>query len=166
MNTPPESTATRSIFAVLLVGIAAGVLAGIAMLVTIGILRLAFGWPTPTELIFDRLFPFLTVEFFIGSLVKAGGYTPLKLQGVYGALAGQVVVAAIGGVIYSWYLNRLDRRQDSHNADERIVDARGWPLIVTGVLAATVLLVILLWPTLITNYHGLPPAQARIVASL
>ena len=60
------------------------------MLVTMGILRLVFGWPTPTELIFDRLFPFLTVEFFISSLVKAGGYTPLKLQGVYGALAGQV----------------------------------------------------------------------------
>ena len=78
-------------------------LAGIAMLVTMGILRLAFGWPTPTELIFDRLFPFLTVEFFISSLVKAGGYTPLKLQGVYGALAGQLAVAAIGGVIYSWY---------------------------------------------------------------
>src|SRR5499427_10275179 len=166
MNTPTESTPTRSFFVVLLVGIAAGVLAGIAMLVTMGILRLAFGWPTPTELIFDRLFPFLTVEFFIGSLVKAGGYTPLKLQGVYGALAGQVVVAAMGGVIYSWYLNRLDRRQGFHNADERIVDPRGWRLIVPGVLAATALLVILLWPTLITNYHGLPPAQARIVASL
>src|SRR5262245_55812566 len=122
MNTPTESTPTRSFFVVLLVGIAAGVLAGVAMLVTMAILLLAFGWPTPTELMFDRLFPFLTVEFFIGSLVKAGGYTPLKLQGVYGALAGQVVVAAIGGVIYSWYLNRLDRRQGSHNADERIVD--------------------------------------------
>jgi hypothetical protein len=33
-------------------------------------------------------------------------------------------------------------------------------------LVATVLLVILLWPTLITNYHGLPLAQPRIVASL
>src|SRR6201982_846559 len=166
MDTTTESTATRSFLAALLVGVLAGVLAGVAMLVTMGILRLAFGWPTPTQLIFDRFFSFLTVEFFISSLVKAGGYTPLKLQGVYGALAGQVTVAAIGGVIYSWYLNRLDRRQHSHNADQGIVDPRGWRLIVPGVLAATVLLVILLWPTLITNYHGLPPAQARIVASL
>src|SRR5215831_20524898 len=164
MNTTTESTATRSLLAVVLAGAVAGVLAGVSMLVTMGILRLAFGWPTPTELIFDRLFPFLTVEFFISSLVKAGGYTPLKLQGVYGALAGQVAVAAIGGVIYSWYLNRLDRRQHSHSAG--IVDPRGWRLIVPGVLAATALLVILLWPTLITNYQGLPPAQARIVASL
>src|SRR5215471_2173303 len=166
MSTTTESTATRSLLAVVLVGAVAGVLAGVAMLVTMGILRVVFGWPTPTELIFDRLFPFLTVEFFISSLVKAGGYTPLKLQGVYGALAGQVVVAAIGGVIYSWYLNRLDRRQHSHNADHGNVDPRGWRLIAPGVLATTVLLVILLWPTLITNYHGLPPAQARIVASL
>ena len=35
-----------------------------------------------------------------------------------------------------------------------------------GVLVATVLFIILLWPTLITNYHGLPPARARIIASL
>src|SRR5215468_12302363 len=161
MNTTTESTTTRSFLAVVLVGAVAGLLAGVAMLVTMGILRLAFGWPTPTELIFDRLFPFLTVEFFIGSLVKAGGYTPLKLQGVYGALAGQMAVAAIGGVIYSWYLDRLDRRQRSHNTDHGIVDPRGWRLIVPGVLAATVLLVILLWPTVITNYHGLRPAQAR-----
>ena len=166
MNTTTESTTTRSFLGVLLVGIIAGVLAGIAMLVTMGILRLAFGWPTPTELIFDRLFPFLTVEFFISSLVKAGGYTPLKLQGVYGALAGQVAVAAIGGVIYSWYLNRLERRQHSDNADHGIIDTRGLRLIVPGVVVATVLFVILLWPTLITNYHGLPPARARIVASL
>src|SRR5262249_20447895 len=97
MNATDKSTTSRSFLAVVLIGVAAGVLAGIAMLVTMGILRLAFGWPTPTELIFDRLFPFLTVEFFISSLVKAGGYTPLKLQGVYGALAAQVAVAAIGG---------------------------------------------------------------------
>ena len=166
MNTTAKSTTTRSFLAVVLVGLAAGVLADIAMLVTMGILRLAFGWPTPTELIFDRLFPYLTVEFFISSLVKAGGYTPLKLQGVYGALAGQAAVAAIGGVIYSWYLNRLERRQDSDNAHDGIVDARGWRLIVPGVLVATVLFVVLLWPMLIANYHGLPPAQARIVASL
>ena len=50
--------------------------------------------------------------------------------------------------------------------DNGIIDTRGWRLIVPGVLVATALFVILLWPTLITNYHGLPPARARIVASL
>src|SRR6058998_3277796 len=166
LNSSPRSTDRRHWLRTLIWGFIAGALAGLAMLLIMALLRLFLGWPTPTELIFDRLFPLLTVEFFIGSLVKAGGYTPLKLQGVYGALVGQVVVAAIGGVVFSWYLNRLDRRQRSDNPDQGIVDARGWRLIVPGVLVATGLFVILLWPTLITNYHGLPPARARIVASL
>src|SRR5947208_12425607 len=89
-------------------GLIAGILAGVAMLLTMALLRLFLGWPTPTELIFDRLFPLLTVEFFISSLVRAGGYTPLNLQGVFGALAGQVIVAGIGGVLYALYLRRRD----------------------------------------------------------
>src|SRR5207245_10222438 len=90
-------------------GFIAGVMAGIAMLLMMAILRLFLGWPTPTELIFDRLFPLLTVEFFISSLVRAGGYTPLKLQGVFGALAGQVIVAGFGGVDYAFCLKRRGR---------------------------------------------------------
>jgi hypothetical protein len=43
MNTTAESSATRTVLSVLLVGVAAGVLAGVTMLVTMGILRLAFG---------------------------------------------------------------------------------------------------------------------------
>ena len=55
-------------------------MAGLAMLLMMALLRLFLGWPTPTELIFDRLFPLLTVEFFISSLVRAGGYTPLNKE--------------------------------------------------------------------------------------
>jgi len=146
-------------------GFFAGVLAGIAMLLTMALLRLFLGWPTPTELIFDRIFPLLTVEFFIGSLVRAGGYTPLKLQGVFGALAGQVIVAGLGGVIYAFYLERRDRRASGQAISSSLLDARGWPLIIPGVLIATVLFVGLLWPTLSTNYRGLPPGIAHVIAS-
>ena len=145
-------------------GFFAGVLAGITMLLTMALLRLFLGWPTPTELIFDRIFPLLTVEFFIGSLVRAGGYTPLKLQGVFGALAGQMIVAGLGGVIYAFYLRRRGRR-DAHTINS-LLDARGLPLIIPGVLAATILFVVLLWPTLLTNYRGFPPGIARVIASL
>jgi DMSO/TMAO reductase YedYZ molybdopterin-dependent catalytic subunit len=147
-------------------GFFAGVLAGIAMLLTMALLRLFLGWPTPTELIFDRIFPLLTVEFFIGSLVRAGGYTPLKLQGVFGALAGQVIVAGLGGVIYAYYLRRRDRRDDAQTKRSSFLDVRGWPLIIPGVLAATILFVALLWPTLSTNYRGFPPGIAHTIASL
>src|ERR1700751_6018406 len=108
-NTLPRSTDRPHWLKTLTWGFCAGVLAGLTMLLTMALLRLVLGWPTPTELIFDRLFPLLTVEFFIGSLVKAGGYTPLKLQGIYGALTGQLVVAAIGGVIYGLYRRRKSR---------------------------------------------------------
>jgi DMSO/TMAO reductase YedYZ molybdopterin-dependent catalytic subunit len=147
-------------------GFCAGVLAGIAMLLTMALLRLFLGWPTPTELIFDRLFPLLTVEFFIGSLVRAGGYTPLKLQGVFGALAGQVIVAGLGGVIYAFYLKRRDRRDVARTTGTSLLDGRGWSLIIACVLAATVLFIALLWPTLVTNYRGLPPATAHWVAAV
>ena len=165
MSKVPDSSARRPLFSTLFWGLTAGVFAGLAMLLTMALLRMLFGWPTPTELIFDRLFPLLTVEFFIGSLVKAGGYTPLKLQGVFGALAGQIVVAGIGGVIYALYLRR--RIPDvKRPKDGALLDPRGWSLIVPGVLAATVLFVALLWPTLITNYRGLPPGTARLICAL
>jgi len=81
----PVSPMPRPLFKSVILGSLAGLLAGLTMLCAMGILRLFFGWPTPIELIFDRVFPLLTVNFFISSLIKAGGYTPLKLQGVYGA---------------------------------------------------------------------------------
>src|SRR6478672_9194120 len=150
----------------LIVGSFAGVLAGIAMLLTMALLRLFLGWPTPTELIFDRIFPLLTVEFFIGSLVRAGGYTPLKLQGVFGALAGQVIVAGLGGVLYAFYLRSRDRRGGLRTSGTSLLDPRGLPLIILGILATTMLFIALLWPTLLTNYRGFPPGAARVIASL
>jgi len=165
MSDVPDSSARRPLFSTVFWGLMAGLFAGLAMLLTMALLRMLFGWPTPTELIFDRLFPLLTVEFFISSLVKAGGYTPLKLQGVFGALAGQIVVAGIGGVIYALYLRRRVPGAKRPNG-RALLDPRGWSLIVPGVLAATVLFVALLWPTLITNYRGLPPGTARLICAL
>src|SRR6266550_1814034 len=147
-------------------GFISGVLAGLAMLLTMALLRLFLGWPTPTELIFDRIFPLLTVEFFIGSLVRAGGYTPLKLQGVFGALTAQVIVAGLGGVLYAFYLKHRDRRGDLPPSGNSLLDARGLHLIIPGVLATTILFVALLWPTLLTNYRGFPPGIAHVIASL
>jgi DMSO/TMAO reductase YedYZ molybdopterin-dependent catalytic subunit len=165
-NTLPRSTHRPHWLKTLTWGFCAGVLAGLSMLLVMALLRLFLGWPAPTELIFDRLFPLLTVEFFISSLVRAGGYTPLKLQGVFGALAGQMIVAGLGGVIYAFYLKRRDRRDSVQTMRTWLLDRRGWLLIISGVLAATILFVALLWPTLSTNYRGLPPATAHWVAAL
>lgn len=131
-------------------GVFAGVLAGVVMLLCMTILRSLFGVPTPTEMIFDRLFPLLTVKLFIGALVKAGGYTPLKLQGVFGALAGQLAVAGLGGLVYALFMRRR-------------ASGAGWSLVVPGVLAAWLLFVGLLWPQLLTSFRGLPPHLAWMV---
>src|SRR5438046_8050944 len=111
------------------------------MLLTMSLLQLFFGWPTPTELIFDRVFPLLTVEFFIGSLVRAGGYTPLKLQGVFGALTAQVIVAGLGGVLYAFYLTHRDRRGGLRRVGNSLLDARGLRLVIFGGVASTILFV-------------------------
>ena len=162
----PRSTNQPHWIKTVTLGFVAGTLAGLAMLVTMALLRLFLGWPTPTELIFDRIFPLLTVEFFIGSLVRAGGYTPLKLQGVYGALIGQLIVAGVGGVLYAFYLRRCNRRGSLPPAGGSFLDMRGLRLIIPSVLAATILFVALLWPTLFTNYRGFPLGAAHVIASL
>jgi DMSO/TMAO reductase YedYZ molybdopterin-dependent catalytic subunit len=149
----------------LLTGALAGLSAGVAMLTLMAALRLFVGVATPTEMIFDRLFPFLTVKFFIGSLVRAGGYSQLKLQGVYGALAGQLGTAAFGGVVYALFLGRLARPR-SADAPSRLLDPRGWRLIVPGVLVVWAVIVALLWPQLLTNYRGHPPASATVITIL
>src|SRR5947207_890049 len=165
-NSSPHSKERSHWLRTLTWGFIAGVMAGLAMLLMMAILRLFLGWPTPTELIFDRLFPLLTVEFFISSLVRAGGYTPLKLQGVFSALAGQVIVAGLGGAIYAFYLKRRDQHDVAQTTGTSLLDRRGWRLIIPGVLAATILFVALLWPTLFTNYRGLPPGIAHLIATL
>src|SRR5438094_9159018 len=102
------------------------------MLLTMALLRLFLGWPTPTELIFDRLFPLLTVEFFISSLVRAGGYTPLKVHGVFRALAGHVLVAGLGGVVFAFDLKRRDQRDGAHTTGPYRLARRGWAVFIPG----------------------------------
>ncbi len=145
----------------LLTGLAAGLLAGLVMLAFMAFLRLFFYVATPTEMIFDRAFPFLTVDFFIGSLVRAGGYSQLKLQGVFGALAGQLAAAGAGGIVYAWYVGSKHRQ-----ARPSLLDPRGWRLIAPGVFGVWGLFVVLLFPQLLTNYRGHPPARADVISSL
>ena len=149
----------------LALGLVAGLLASLVMLAFMAFWRLVYGVPTPTEMIFDRLFPFLTVKFFIASLVKAGSYSGLKLEGVYGALSGQIAAGAAGGVIYALFVSWRARPEDPERA-RPLVDPRGWWLIGPGVLGVWVLFVGLLWPQLLTNYRGHPPGVADVITSL
>ncbi len=149
----------------LMLGLLAGLLAGVVMLTYMAFLRLFFYVATPTEMIFDRAFPFLTVKFFIGSLVRAGGYSQLKLEGVYGALAGQLGAAAVGGLLYAWFVGWRARPEDRTTARPPL-DPQGWWLIAPGVLGVWALFVAVLYPQLLTNYRGHPPATADVISSV
>ena len=136
------------------------------MLAFMAFLRLFFQVATPTEMIFDRAFPFVTVKFFIGALVRAGGYSQLKIQGVIGALAGQLAAAGAGGMIYALFVGWRRAGSDDRQAGQPLVDPRGWRLIVPGVLGMWGLFIVLLSPQLLTNYRGRPPATADVINAL
>ena len=146
---PPASHVRRS----LALGFGAGLMAGLLMLIVMAGLRLLAGVATPTEMIFNHLFPLLTVDFFGNPLMQAGGYTSLKLDGVYVELVGQLLVTGLAGVIYAWYLRRHAGRG-------------GEKLVLPGVLAVTLLFIVLLWPDLLTSYRGLPPERATLLSSV
>ena len=161
----PSSAQLRPPFLKLLVsGALAGLLAGLVMLAFMAFLRLCFHVATPTEMIFDRAFPFVTVKFFIDALVRAGGYSQLKLQGVFGALAGQLAAASAGGIVYALFGGWLAEPKPQEK--RRLLDVGGWRLVAPGVLAVWALFVALLWPQLLTNYRGRPPLAATVITSL
>ena len=147
------SPAYRPLHRTFALGFGAGTMAGLLMLIVMAGLRLLAGVATPTEMIFDHLFPLLTVDFFGNPLMQAGGYTSLRLDGVYVELAGQLLMTALAGVIYAWYLRRHAGRG-------------GEKLVLPGVVAVTLLFIVLLWPDLLTSYRGLPPERATLLRSV
>ncbi len=161
----PSSSPQTSYWKTLFYGAVAGLLGGLAMLAFMAFIRLCFFVATPTEMIFDRAFPLVTVKLFIGALNKAGGYPQLKLQGVYGALAGQLAAAALGGMVYALFI-RWRARTENHDRANTLFDPRGWLLIGPGVLGVWALFVGLLWPQLLTDYNGFPPLPATLITCL
>ncbi|MBV8586862.1 MAG: molybdopterin-dependent oxidoreductase [Verrucomicrobia bacterium] len=158
----PSPKLRRPWLKILLAGFWSGLLGGLAMLIVALLLRWLFGFPTATELIFDRSFTLISINFFIESINWAGGYVPLKLNGVYGALGGQLLVAALVGVVYAFFLENVRR----HDKTRRWFDPKGLALILPITLFAWIGFEIFLWPQLVTQYRGIPPGIALWLSSL
>jgi DMSO/TMAO reductase YedYZ molybdopterin-dependent catalytic subunit len=145
-------------------GFLAGLTGGILMLVSAAFLRTYLGSPSSTELIFDRSFPLITVDFFIEQINRFGGYVPLKIAGVVASLSGQLLAAAFAGLVYAIILEAVQgRRNDSQR---RWIDPLGWKLVLGGLLVVWIGFLIFLWPTLGTQYFGVPSAIAPFLTSL
>ena len=162
MSVDSENPVRRPWIKILLAGFWAGLLGGLAMLVVALLLRWLLGFPTATELIFDRSFTLISINFFIQSINWAGGYVPLKVNGVYGALAGQLLVAALGGLLYAIYLENVRRRATRRPW----IDPKGIAVILPVILVVWIGFEIFLWPQLITQYKGLPPGISWWLNSL
>lgn len=145
-------------------GLAAGLTAGILMLATAALLRTYLGSPSATELIFDRAFPLVTINFFIEQINRFGGYVPLKIVGVEASLGAQLLVAALTGVVYAVILELGQRRRNDDQ--RRWLDPLGLMLGTAGVMAVWIGLLVFLWPSLGTQYFGVPSAIAPYLTSL
>src|SRR6266699_5925267 len=136
----------RALFA----GLLAGVVAAIAM--TAMMLLLAeLGVATPLVIIGDRLSVFIPPGPFLSLMSKVGGYNHLKQIGVGSTIVGQLVVSAIGGVIFGLFVRRNPARVSAM-----------WTISIF-VLLPIVAGAIALWPVLGTSYVGLPIDVARLV---
>jgi len=81
-------------------GLMAGMVAGLAMTVAMLLLAWLFGVATPIAIIGDRLSVFISPGPFLALMGRVGGYNHLKQLGVGGTIAGMLLVSGLGGLIY------------------------------------------------------------------
>ena len=131
-------------------GLLAGFVAAVAMTVMM-LLLACFGVATPLAIIGDRLSVFIPPGPFLSIMGKVGGYNHLKQLGVGSTIAGQLVVGAVGGAIFGFFMRRDPGR--------RVTAATIGIFVISPIIAAA----IALWPVLGTNYRGLPIEVACLV---
>src|SRR4026208_2601319 len=115
------------------------------------LLLAVLGVATPLVIVGDRLSVFIPPGPFLSLMGKVGGYNHLKQLGVGSTIAGQVVVGAIAGAIFGWFVRRNPTRISTI-----------WTMLIF-VLLPVLVFAIALWPVLGTSYIGLPMQVARLV---
>src|SRR5437867_2793093 len=137
---------TKAIFA----GLLAGLLGGIVM-TTVMLFLAALGVATPLVIIGDRLSVFISPGPFLSLMGKVGGYNHLKQLGVGSTIGGQLLAAAIGGMVFGLVARRNPARVSAMRT------------MSIFVLLPMIAFAIALWPVLRTSYVGLPIDVARLV---
>jgi len=120
------------------------------------LLRYLFGVATPSELVGDRIAPLLGVDRFLELLGLFGGYNNLKQIGVMSVIGGQLIVGALGGLIYAFIAAR------PQTTEARPAGNHGRLFIVIFVGLLWLVSIALLWPVLGTSYVGLPSEKGTI----
>src|SRR5256885_6321628 len=133
-----------------LCGLYAGLVAGIAMTLAMLLLAWLFQIATPLVILGDRLSVFISPKPFFWIMGRVGGYNHLKQLGIGSSILGQILVGAIGGMVYG--LVRRKHPQIRYR----------WSFFIFVVLPLVVS-AILLWPVLGTHYGGIPIDAARLI---
>ena len=130
-----------------------GVFAALALIVSSLIGRVLFGIGTIPELASDRIAPLTGIPLFFELLNLSGGYSHLKQLGIVSTLLSEFAGGALIRVLYERLMRRNERRRAN--------------ALIQGVVAAILILTVAgLWPNLVTNYNGLPPAKALFASVL
>lgn len=133
-------------------GLLAGLVAALAMTLTMFLLAWCFRVATPLVILGDRLSVFIKPTPFFWIMGKVGGYNHLKQLGVTSAALGQIFVGMLGGMVYA-----LVRRQRPVSTRQTLLFFLVLPLLVSAAL---------LWPVLGTHYGGWPIDAARWITLL
>src|SRR5438067_3331799 len=136
-----------------LCGLLAGLVAGIAMTLVMLLLAWIFQIATPLVILGDRLSVFISPKPFFWIMGRVGGYNHLKQLGVSSSMFGQILLGAMGGMVYGLVLRKRQR-----------IEYR-WSFLIFVALPLVVSAV-LLWPVLGTHYGGIPIDAARLITLL
>ena len=109
-----------------------------------------FGAATPLVIFGDRISVFIPADQFLSLMGRVGGYNNMKQLGVGSVIGGQLLVGALGGILYGLVMRRRDRNRFLFSGTIFTL----LPLIVFGIF---------LGPVLGTHYFGLPINRATIV---
>src|SRR5438477_707912 len=134
-------------------GLYAGLVAGIAMTLAMLMLAWLFQIATPLVILGDRLSVFISPKPFFWIMGRVGGYNHLKQLGVGSSIFGQILVGAIGGIVFGV----IRRKQGDVGYRWTFLIFVALPLAISAIL---------LWPVLGTHYGGMPIDAARLITLL
>ncbi|MEO6578398.1 MAG: molybdopterin-dependent oxidoreductase, partial [Candidatus Limnocylindria bacterium] len=146
-------------------GAAAGLVGGLALLTLMLLLRSVAGIPTTAELLGDRIAALIPYDIFLQLLGTFGGYNRFKQLGIGGALLGQTGIAVLGGAALAMLARRFSERAGSGRQLWGV--GMSTVRVAAGLaIGAWLVLVLVLFPNLDTNYFGLTPMIATVVTMI
>ncbi|WIG61102.1 MAG: hypothetical protein OJF49_003850 [Ktedonobacterales bacterium] len=139
-------------------GLAAGLLGSLAAIVVMLALRLAWGTPTPPELLGERILPLMSADQFVALLIR---FQPNEKTGPLGlTLLGQFAVGVLLGPLY-------ERLAGVGSSVARwLPTRRGWLAAGGLALAMEIVALVVFWPVLPEGLYGDPIGRARLLTLL